>query len=164
MASPDNLAGDLVETNINLFMFPNVWPRSMTRPASGPLRPHTAAHPRYYLISSLWVRPPGSLDIMQPSHGSPASHWSWSLLLGISLCVRVTVAILPVWTERWIMRSIAATSSSQVNRHFSASRGERAPDLECLVGLDSVTLTELYMVRHYMSSSELRRHVLTSPM
>ena len=49
--------------------------------------------------------------------------------------------------ETWIVRHIAVTSPNQVNRHFSAARGERVPDLECLVGLDSVTLTELYMVR-----------------
>ena len=63
------------------------------------------AHPRYYKISSLWVRQPGSLvmSLTLVSHWSPGtmrpSHWTTRLLMGVSLCLQVAVAVLPVFRQ-----------------------------------------------------------------
>ena len=35
-----------------------------------------------------------------------------------------------------------------VNRYFSAENPEKQPDLECLVGMDSADISELYKVKY----------------
>ena len=92
-------------------------------------------------MSSLRERPPLCRDM-----GAMGRSLIMALLLAcLSLCLQVTRAVLPVRFEICLVRRYVYISP-QVNRHFSAARGQRAPGLECLVGLDSVTLSELYMV------------------
>jgi len=59
---------------------------------------------------------------------------------------RILCTLVPIFYASYLC-TLASAEVEPVNRYFSAASDEPQPDLECLVGVDSASTSELYKVK-----------------